>query len=573
MAFILSGLNNFFLPSELRAVERGYLPKVDTIYYVFAGSFMWCLLSSVAYSIVSYRKVTNREKRRLKWLFIIMLLTSALGMSSLYLMAYDFYLSKLVGTAANIIVITSLLYATIQRNLMDIHLALSMGAARLILLSLFTWFYFSIGLNFREDGDSFGGMLMILVFFMIVLEIYPVLLRWVLKSAKKFAGDGHDYAETTESTQAALSCCTSTRQLVGVLDRLFYRILRMEKYQLFIFDPSGKNGNSFRSMNSMGAVSQSERGVLLEIPDSLSAVVMEDEAEATLRANMNAAGVGAAILVRNETGLLAVIFVGYSLMTSYYRHDDIRVFEWLSIELSQMLTRIQTLEAFEDELYDAKKRLSLLSMMNHYHHDIKAPLSVIDGVVSHQLYDSEKQRQVILEQVALGSKLIATMASLLNGKRRRRIAPVDLQQVLNECLVLFRQKLAKVDVKLCDGAVVQGDADDLKIMFINLIKNAAEAAQPGGKVSLAVKARLQDDCVSVSIRDNGVGMEAEKLGRIWESPASSKPGGHGIGLQAIKRIADEHDTLIDVISRPGEGSEFILSFPLVVPALRFADTA
>eukprot|EP01025_Chloroclados_australasicus_P042430 TRINITY_DN4512_c1_g2_i1.p2 TRINITY_DN4512_c1_g2~~TRINITY_DN4512_c1_g2_i1.p2 ORF type:complete len:140 (+),score=10.41 TRINITY_DN4512_c1_g2_i1:3-422(+) len=112
--------------------------------------------------------------------------------------------------------------------------------------------------------------------------------------------------------------------------------------------------------------------------------------------------------------------VGAPTQDTYYRYDDIRLFEWLQAELGQVLNRIRKLDEMQNQLGQAKKTLSMLGVMNHYHHDIKAPLSIIDGVLSNDIYDKEKQKDIVLQQVERGSRLIATMAGILNKRKEKK---------------------------------------------------------------------------------------------------------------------------------------------------------
>jgi signal transduction histidine kinase len=57
-----------------------------------------------------------------------------------------------------------------------------------------------------------------------------------------------------------------------------------------------------------------------------------------------------------------------------------------------------------------------------------------------------------------------------------------------------------------------------------------------------------------------MGMTEQQLANLWEPGFSAKKYGSGIGMQAIKRIMDEHNASIEVKSEPGKGSEFILCF-------------
>jgi signal transduction histidine kinase len=75
---------------------------------------------------------------------------------------------------------------------------------------------------------------------------------------------------------------------------------------------------------------------------------------------------------------------------------------------------------------------------------------------------------------------------------------------------------------------------------------------------------MKDMRICFSIQDNGVGMSEQQLATLWEQDYSTKEFGHGIGMQAIKRIADEHGAQIEVRSEVGNGTEFIVSFPAML---------
>jgi signal transduction histidine kinase len=181
-------------------------------------------------------------------------------------------------------------------------------------------------------------------------------------------------------------------------------------------------------------------------------------------------------------------------------------------------------------------------------------------VVSNDIYDKEKQRNIVLAQVARGSRLIATMAGILGGKHQRKIKPCSLESLVRDCLYIFEASIDKVVYDFCGLPSIKGDEDDLKILFINLIKNSVEARRNNEELQLQVKSWLESGNIYVSIGDNGTGMTDDQLSNLWELGFSTKELGSGIGMQAIKRIADEHNAKIDVSSQLAIGSKFTLCF-------------
>lgn len=563
-ASVVALLNNTYFPTSLRPIEAGFQPEIDVIYTFFIINFAWCMVSSLIYSAMHFFKAQGREKEKIRWLMIAMFASFLSGGISIYLFQFDTYLNKLAGPATNILFISLLLYATIQHNLMDLRLALSFWATRLLLLSLFCWVYFYLTFSLDLSVDSFGGTLTLMLFFVIVLELYPRMLSWVMPGSKKlFGAEGIDFDRLTAEMRLKFSKVISLQEIVDCLEYLTDRVVNAKSSKFLLLSAIENNKCSFKVLGSTSENLDFEESSLPKQAGKVVAgLFFVDEVGDSLKQFMTKTNVDGCLVFSQSEIVLGILFVGLPRGRKYFRYDDVKLLEWLAEELPQTLSRVLEIEKFEKELLEAKKTLSLLQVMNHYHHDIKAPLSIIDGVVSHELYDKEQQRKIILEQVSLGSKLIATMASLLKGNRKRTIEKVSIDNVIKDCLLIFSHTLSLTDVDVGEDAIVAGDADDLKILFINIIKNASEAAHANTKVSIKVKAWKEEDKVCVSIKDDGKGIKQELLSDLWVSGNTTKCNGSGVGLQAIKRIADEHDATINVESLEGQGTDFTLIFPL-----------
>jgi len=104
------------------------------------------------------------------------------------------------------------------------------------------------------------------------------------------------------------------------------------------------------------------------------------------------------------------------------------------------------------------------------------------------------------------------------------------------------------------------DENLIKQVLLNLIKNAMNAMEQGGRLTL--HARPDGNQVLISIQDTGIGMNDETLQKIFEPYFTSKATGTGLGLTVVYKIMKEHRGDITVKSKPGEGSTFTLSFPI-----------
>ena len=107
--------------------------------------------------------------------------------------------------------------------------------------------------------------------------------------------------------------------------------------------------------------------------------------------------------------------------------------------------------------------------------------------------------------------------------------------------------------------VIEGDRFALGRVFRNLITNAIQATEPGGRVTIATG--RAGDLVQISVADTGSGIPAERLSAIFDDFVTTKRRGLGLGLAISKRIVEQLDGTIDVQSEVGRGTAFTLRFP------------
>ena len=124
-----------------------------------------------------------------------------------------------------------------------------------------------------------------------------------------------------------------------------------------------------------------------------------------------------------------------------------------------------------------------------------------------------------------------------------------------------------VDLDLADGCLIRGDETELFEVFVNLIKNSAEALPHGG--TIRIKTYVQEDHVIMEVTDNGVGIPPEHLPKVFEPfwTTNGRVGwtnanGRGMGLAACHGIVSRHEGEITVQSELGKGTSFVVKLPL-----------
>lgn len=120
----------------------------------------------------------------------------------------------------------------------------------------------------------------------------------------------------------------------------------------------------------------------------------------------------------------------------------------------------------------------------------------------------------------------------------------------------------QMHLKCEDGIpLIYCEPNQLKQVFINILKNAIEVMPDGGNVYVSIKPK-GDDHIIVSLADEGIGMTEDKLKRLGEPFYTTKERGTGLGLMVSYKIIEEHKGKIEVESEEGRGTTFHLTLPI-----------
>jgi len=202
-------------------------------------------------------------------------------------------------------------------------------------------------------------------------------------------------------------------------------------------------------------------------------------------------------------------------------------------------------------------------------HEIGSPLQVLSGraaaLVDHT--DPEVRRQAGL-LVAQCDRITRVVEQLLSFGRRKPavIEPCDLVAPVVAVIDLLDGEARRRNVTLhLDTAdephQIVANVDQLQQVTLNLLRNALAATPAGGTISVRVDRVL--DRVRLVVRDTGAGIDHDTQARLFEPFFTTRAaeGGTGLGLAVVRAMAIEQRATIDVISEPGAGAEFIVSFP------------
>jgi signal transduction histidine kinase len=275
------------------------------------------------------------------------------------------------------------------------------------------------------------------------------------------------------------------------------------------------------------------------------------------------------------TGTLNV----YTSQPHSFSNEEIRILSALAelsaiaIEKARLYERIVDVE---EQLRQNEKLSALGLLAAEVAHEIRNPLTVMK-LLYHSLNlkfpDGDpraKDARLIGEKI---EHLNRTVEQILAFARTTepQLAPVNLNELIDELGLLVRHKLANQNIKLVhelapDLPMIMGDAPQLEQAFLNLILNAAEAMPAGG--TLTVKSRAvrsprsseKPTHVSVEFKDTGKGMSRELQRRAFTAMLSTtKTRGTGLGLAVVGRIIETHRGNIRIKSRLNHGTSIIVT--------------
>jgi PAS domain S-box-containing protein len=202
-------------------------------------------------------------------------------------------------------------------------------------------------------------------------------------------------------------------------------------------------------------------------------------------------------------------------------------------------------------------------------HEVRNPLNNINMSIEHLLQQESmvEDAKVYLDIIHRnGGRIGDLITELLDSSRPTELqfAVHNLQAVMDESVAAAIDRLSlrriSMDIKYANEPLkVLVDKDKLKIAFLNIIINAIEAMEnEKGKLFIAIDS--VDSVYQVTIKDNGCGIPAENISRLFEPYFTSKRNGVGLGLASTLNILQSHKARVDVSSVINEGTIFTILF-------------
>jgi signal transduction histidine kinase/FixJ family two-component response regulator len=241
------------------------------------------------------------------------------------------------------------------------------------------------------------------------------------------------------------------------------------------------------------------------------------------------------------------------------------------VEFRRDITKTAEMEA---RIMRAEKVSSKINLAAEVGHELNNMISIIS---SHseltEIYLKEnnitKAKESLSAMNAGIGKIISYTKKLMNSNlEEKNVVDIKLITFLNSLLSFISPQPIFSSVKFNQywenrEITIQIDEIHLQQILVNILKNAAEAMKEG-TISISVNQINEDRKVQIKISDNGPGMPAEVINQIFSEQISTKETGHGYGLIIVKKLVEQNNGTINVVSRLNQGTEFVLTFPVAM---------
>ena len=286
--------------------------------------------------------------------------------------------------------------------------------------------------------------------------------------------------------------------------------------------------------------------------------------------------------------VMGIVFAG-DFAPRAMSEPHMRLMKTLCQQLSVAIEKSRLYDSLERKIRELERQLDTLEKTNilksdfvsHVSHELRTPLTSIKAYVEALVDNADDprfiQRKEFLDIVSKETnRLIRIVNDVLDvskiefGQRPMTRTAVDVPSVVADVLDMLSPSLRERNVRIeadvpADLPRIEGDADMIKQVFINLISNAIKYSPRGTTVTVA--AREEAVNILMSVADQGVGIPKDEIGNVFDkyfrarSQKESKMEGLGLGLAIVKNIVEQHGGSVRVESHEGKGSTFFFTLP------------
>jgi PAS domain S-box-containing protein len=222
-----------------------------------------------------------------------------------------------------------------------------------------------------------------------------------------------------------------------------------------------------------------------------------------------------------------------------------------------------------EQLLQKSEKLALLGQMAAgIAHEIRNPLTSIKGFI--QLFKSETQQDeyydIVLSELDRINNIVGEFL-VLAKPTAAVFTEKDVKELIKDVVTLINTQSILSNVQIfvefeCDLPNISCEENQLKQVFLNLLKNAIEAMPSGGNIDVLVKAK-EEGKISIQIIDQGIGIPKDRIPTLGEPFYTTKEKGTGLGLMTCYKIIESHNGQLTIDSEVNEGTTIEIVLPTI----------
>lgn len=572
------------------SVHRALHVTYGPLYPLFGAYLVVSLTGSLVLLSRKLRLLTGTERVQVQFVLLGIGVAAIGGSVTNLVFPLVFRTSRLniYGPIFGLVMVAFIAHAIVRYRLMNIRLVVRRGVTEVgasltagaIFLALAWITSLVLALELRELPLAVTVVLALLV-----AQAFQPLRRGVQAALDYyFFRTPYDYAAALREISRAMSDITDLRRLFEYTCRAIAETIHAERVALYV---RGAGGADYRLESSWGgqdpslpsaiwetsALVQSLRGTTFRalITSELSGRHSGGQRDELDELRRLGAECVMPVFVHGQFGGFYVI--GPKRSGDPYFREDVDLISAVSSQAG-IATRLHVqIGLAEAEKRRAERFVSFGALARGLAHEIKNPLVAIKTfaeLLPERSSDEEFREsfaKIVLQEIGRIDELVARLRGLA-APPVARFSTVDLPKLLHETLALLRGEIERARARVTvtgerAAPRIPGDPAQLKQLLLNLLLNALEAIDSGGRISVRFTGVPSTQRLRVEISDTGPGVPEEILPKMFEAFVTTKPEGSGLGLAICRAIIDAHRGAIRAENNPaGPGATIVLEFPL-----------
>ncbi len=585
-----------YFTGEVIQTKWGYVVQSGPLYPLFIMQFIAALVFSFYYLLKSYREADSYQQQRVKYFFLSIVVSFALGSLSFLptLGVPIFHFGPM--TAGIGLVIAA--YSVVQNRLIDVSVFLvkTIGYfVSIIFLAVPAFVLIVLLQNAFLSKTSYLLALLIVLIGAVAALVFEGIKNYANRALHHIIlKDKYYYHQILKDFSRRLITIVDLGRLLNTLGDTIEKSMGVKNLSLFLYNiekeiyrPALLRGDFSKSLPAStlkkdnSCIQWLEKGkeILLraEVEKMPKTPVRED-----LQNFLKSFGAEVCLPLIYLDRLIGFIILGHKAEEEMYYREDLDLLGSLANQIAISIENANLYENLKKSqlmMRRADRLASLGTLIAGLAHEIRNPLVSIKTFTQllPERMDDEEFRNYFLTVASGEIDRLTTLINELLGFAKPsepNLKGENVNSIIDKMEFLISTEAKKKNITITknystDLPPVMADAEQIKQVLLNILLNGMQAIE-GEQGQVWIETRVGrvareggiEPFVQIEIRDNGVGISKENLDHIFDPFFTTRPEGSGLGLAITYQIVHEHGGFIDVESEIGKGTSFRVNFPL-----------